>query len=81
LETNIRETAAQLFRSYNASPEAISLLINAEDVMLPIDTAIPCGLIINELISNVLKHAFPDGRSGEIRIEMKKDENDVRVII
>jgi len=76
----IRETARQLFRSYNTNPETISLLINAEDVMLSIDSAIPCGLIINELISNALKHAFPDGRSGEIRIAMKMDENDVRII-
>ncbi|MDP3097620.1 MAG: PAS domain S-box protein [Syntrophales bacterium] len=76
----IRETARQLFRSYNTNHEAISLLINAEDVMLSIDTAIPCGLIINELISNALKHAFPDGRRGEIRIEMNQDENGVRII-
>ncbi|MCX5846025.1 MAG: PAS domain S-box protein [Deltaproteobacteria bacterium] len=76
----VRETARQLFRSYNTNLEAISLLINAEDVILPVDTAIPCGLIINELISNTLKHALPDGRRGEIRLEMKKDENDVRII-
>jgi len=75
----IRETAKQLFRSYNTNPEAVSLLINADDVMIPIDTAIPCGLIINELVSNALKHAFPDGRRGEIRIEMRKEENGVRI--
>jgi len=76
----IRETARQLFRSYNTNPEAISLLINAEDVILSIDTAIPCGLMINELISNALKHALPDGRRGEIRIEMNQDDNGVRII-
>ncbi len=48
--------------------------------MIPIDTAIPCGLIINELVSNALKHALPDGRRGEIRIEMNKDENGVGII-
>jgi two-component sensor histidine kinase len=76
----VRETAGHLFRSYNTNPKAVSLLIHAEDVMISINTAIPCGLIINELISNVLKHAFPDGRSGEIRVEMKKDENGIRII-
>jgi polar amino acid transport system substrate-binding protein len=76
----VRETAGHLFRSYNTNPKAISLLINTEDVMISIDTAIPCGLIINELISNVLKHAFPNGRSGEIRVEMKKYEKGIRII-
>jgi two-component sensor histidine kinase len=39
-----------------------------------IDTAIPCGLILNELISNALKYAFPGGRKGEIRLELRKLE-------
>ena len=76
----IRETARQLFRSYSTNSAAISLSINAEDVMLPIDTAIPCGLIINELVTNVLKYAFPGDRRGEIRIEMNRDKNGVRIV-
>jgi len=69
----IRETARQLFRSYNTNPEKISLIINADDVMIPINNAIPCGLIINKLVSNALKYVFPDGRMGEIRVEMNRD--------
>jgi len=42
-------------------------------VFLDINTAIPCGLIINELISNALEHAFPDGRPGEIRVRFEPD--------
>ena len=38
--------------------------------MLPINAAIPCGLVVNELISNALKHAFPDNRKGEITIDL-----------
>ncbi len=76
----IRETATQLFRSYNTNPETVSLFIQAEDVILPIDSAIPCGLMINELVSNVLKHALPDGRRGKIRIEVRKEENRVTIV-
>ena len=41
---------------------------------------LPCGLIINELVTNALKHAFPDGGKGEIRIEMNQDEDGIRII-
>jgi two-component system, sensor histidine kinase PdtaS len=41
-------------------------------MQLPIQTAIPCGLIVNELISNALKHAFPDGGRGEIRVALTR---------
>lgn len=43
----------------------------AEAVQLPIDRAIPCGLIINELVTNALKHAFPNGRKGLITVELR----------
>jgi two-component system, sensor histidine kinase PdtaS len=48
----------------------IALVMDAEDIHLAIDSAIPCGLIVSELISNCLKHAFPAGRHGTIRIEL-----------
>ncbi|MBD2044660.1 CBS domain-containing protein [Coleofasciculus sp. FACHB-64] len=55
----IRDLAGNLLRSYKASSQAITLKTNVNDINLNIDTAIPCGLIINELMSNSLKHAFP----------------------
>ena len=61
-----------LFRSYGVNPRAIALKINVDDVSLNIDTAIPCGLIIHELVSNSLKYAFPEGREGEIGIDLSK---------
>ncbi|MGD2249363.1 MAG: PAS domain S-box protein [Candidatus Methanofastidiosia archaeon] len=59
-----------LFRSYGVNQEQVVPTVSVEGVSLEIDYAIPCGLIINELVSNVLRHAFPDGR-GEIMITLR----------
>jgi PAS domain S-box-containing protein len=59
-----------LASSYGADPDRIVLSINAIEVRLPLSVAIPCGLLVNELISNALKHAFPANRHGEIRIDL-----------
>jgi two-component sensor histidine kinase len=67
----IRDLAAFLFRSHGARSNAISLEIEADNVFLDIDTAAPCGLILNELVSNSLKHAFPKGCSGELLVELQ----------
>lgn len=66
----VRSLTGSLFRSYGISSNAVSLKINAGKSVLGIDTAVPCGLIINELVSNSLKHAFPKGRKGEIFIDL-----------
>ncbi|MDH4028262.1 MAG: GAF domain-containing protein [Nitrospirota bacterium] len=62
--------ANNLFSFYEAASRNVLLNIRVEDVSLGIDTAIPCGLIINELLSNCLKHAFPEGRKGEIDLTL-----------
>ena len=62
--------ATHLFVSYGARTEPITLALDMDNITLGIDTAIPCGLIIHELVSNALKHAFPDGRKGDIRLSM-----------
>lgn len=59
----IRKLVFGLFHSYAVSSDSIILKINAENIFLDINTAIPCGLIINELVSNSLKHAFPEGKA------------------
>ncbi len=62
-----------LLQSYGVNQELITLKIDIEKVFLNIDTAIPCGLIINELISNSLKYAFPQERNGLIEIKLSSD--------
>ncbi|MFY1111660.1 MAG: PAS domain-containing protein [Methanosarcinaceae archaeon] len=72
----IQKLTVELFRSYKLESAEISLQMDLEEgVYLYMDTAIPLGIIINEIISNSLKHAFPDGRKGEIRIKLYKTEN------
>lgn len=61
-----------LIRSYSIDPERIAIRVDVEPVHLPIDKAVPCGLVVNELITNALKHAFPDRDRGEIRIALSR---------
>jgi two-component sensor histidine kinase len=60
-----------LIASYGINANRIALSIDAEQVLLPIGWAIPCGLAVNELISNALKHAFRPGDGGEINVGLK----------
>ena len=76
----LRETASKLFQSYKTGKSTISLVIQAENVMLSIDTAIPCGLIINELVTNALKYAFPEVSKGEIKIEMRQTKQGISLL-
>ncbi|MBN1814580.1 MAG: PAS domain S-box protein [Anaerolineae bacterium] len=62
----IRDLVAQLFRLHQARSSTAVLEMSIDDVPLDLDMAIPCGLIINELISNALKHAFPEDGGGRI---------------
>lgn len=70
-----RDLAAYLFRVYDAGTRAISLRVQGDGVFLEIDTAVTCGLLLNELISNALKHAFPGDRAGQICIRLERDRD------
>jgi len=68
----IRGLAGHLFRSYGVSTSRIELAIHMEELRLSMDTAVPLGLVVNELLSNCLKYAFPNGRKGTVKIQLSK---------
>ena len=63
----------QLMQTYSVVNETVRLKTNLAAVNLSIDSAVPCGLILNELISNALKHAFPDGASGTVEVVLERE--------
>ncbi|NOZ77466.1 MAG: hypothetical protein GXO65_07425 [Euryarchaeota archaeon] len=69
----LKRLAHGLVRSFGVDAERVKFNIDIRGVSLGVDSAMPCGLILNELISNSLKYAFPDGREGEIDIQLKKE--------
>ena len=70
---SVRTLAAGVFRLASLAPGTVALEVDAdEDVALTVERAIPSGLILNELVTNALKHAFPDGRHGTVRVSVRK---------
>lgn len=69
----IEKLSKDLYHTYTLDKSLVKLVLNIEVIKLNIDTSIPFGLILNELLTNSLKHAFPDGRSGMITVELQQD--------
>ncbi len=61
-----------LVEAYGIDQDQVSLLVSVDDLRLPLEKAISCGLLINELVVNALKHAFPAGRKGTVRVTMTR---------
>ena len=68
----LRDLATRVVRSSQVGQGHLALEISAEEVYLPIETAIPCGLLLHELLSNCVRHAFPGGRSGTIGVTLRR---------
>jgi PAS domain S-box-containing protein len=80
LHDYIRFLGTGLFQFYDAKSRGIQFTLEIHDVNVDIDAAIPIGLIMNELISNSLKYAFPEGRKGEVAIDVKKEGHILTVV-
>jgi PAS domain S-box-containing protein len=73
----VRSLGSYLVQSYGGGYGTIGLETHIDNIFLNVNTAIPCGLIISELVSNALKHAYPEGKQGEIVISFTKDETGI----
>lgn len=72
----ISKLAVDLFRTYRIDVNTVKLSVKSDDVTLGIDASVPCGLIINELLLNSLKHAFPRGRKGRLAVSLERSAGD-----
>ena len=70
-----------LFDSYNISPNRIKLQTKIQSMNIDVDTIIPLGLIVNELVSNALKYAFPDDRQGVIEVVLAKQDDSLHLTV
>jgi PAS domain S-box-containing protein len=68
----VTSLAGDLLRSYELAPARVALTTDVHHVLLSLDTAIPCGLIVNELVSNALEHAFPPPGRGTIHVGLRE---------
>lgn len=66
----------QLMHSYSIAGDRVRLKTDLENARITLDLAVPCGLILNELVTNALKHAFPGDRYGEILVALQRQGDD-----
>ena len=72
----VKILAEDLMYFYELEESNINMILDIDDVSLNIETAIPCGLLINEMVANSLKYAFPNQKNGEIKIELHSNNED-----
>ncbi|MFA6216936.1 MAG: PAS domain S-box protein [Candidatus Omnitrophota bacterium] len=77
----VESLVTDLFRSYKINSSLIGLSLDIKDIFLSIDKSLPCGLIINELVSNALKYAFPEKRKGSIKVSFGLKANDAYELV
>jgi two-component system, sensor histidine kinase PdtaS len=81
MEDYIKKLVENLFNSYNIQKDKIQLVTDIDYLNLDVDTVIPLGLVINELISNSLKYAFKDKEHGEIYVGLKESNKQLELVV
>jgi two-component sensor histidine kinase/PAS domain-containing protein len=81
LKTYLSKVTSSIFQTYSVTPDKVKLNIDIKEMPISINQASPLGLIINELISNSLKYAFPEDRTGEITVSIKKVDKELELIV
>jgi PAS domain S-box-containing protein len=76
----IRSLTTSLFKSYSIG-DRVGLTADAEEISLDIDSIVPIGLIVNELVTNSFKYAFPGGRKGEVRVRLSKADHLITLLV
>jgi PAS domain S-box-containing protein len=76
----LRSLVSSLFHTYGVESR-VNMSIDVDKCYLNVETSVPLGLIISELLSNSLKYAFPDDRNGELEISIRHEENDFELVI
>jgi PAS domain S-box-containing protein len=66
----LQNLSNDLYNTYTTDKNLVKLVLDVDNIILDVEISIPLGLILNELLTNSLKHAFPDGRNGEIKVEL-----------
>jgi PAS domain S-box-containing protein len=84
MQEYVDKLVGTLKRTYGQTASSAHFVTRIDRVHLPVDVAVPCGLIVNELVTNALKHAFIDAREGvqnEVRVEMRRVDDDLMLLV
>jgi PAS domain S-box-containing protein len=81
LKSYLSKITSAIFQTYSTDNKKAKLNCNIDDVPISLNQAYPLGLVINELISNSLKYAFPKDSTGEITVQMKKQDKELELIV